>query len=336
MFTEQVTRAAPIAAPAANSTTKTDLVKKVRTLWFQFRVRARVTLGGGPATSILNRGSVLCGFDRLGIDEGGTRMIDADPRLLQMASQMLAPRDTDHGRVRLTQVADGAYNLEESVFLPFSSVQVAGPTESVYLERNPEKEFKAFVQRAADSLVNRIVATPGTAVIDNITVEVVQRYDLERNKRTVLLPVIRQLEQVIAGASTRFPFKIDSTSYLQGMIVQQDTQSRGEVTDIINRLALRADGRDFIGPDPVPYEELQAAAQMEFSGDVVSGGYLPIWFRKGGRLGNIVNANSLANFRLDLDCQPSVVAGAGTSIVRVLLLELVAVPGLTVPPPFRI
>lgn len=338
MFVEQKTQAAQMVAPPQNNVTvKSDLIRKVRTLLIQYRVRATVTLAAGPATAILNRGSILCAFNRFGTDENGFRPIDADPRVLQIAHQMLAPRDTDHGRVRLTNTANGAYALEESVFLPFANVQVAGPTESAYMERNPMQQFSAFVERGADSLVNTIVQTPGTAVISGVTVDLVQRYDLQREKKAYFVPIIRHLADVVVpGASANFQIKLESTNYVQGIIVQQYTAGAGEVTDIITSLALRADGRDFIGPQQVPYENLQAEAQMEFAGDVVAGGYLPIWFRKGGRLSNIVNANSLSNWRIEATVTPSVTVGAGTSNIRVMSLELVAVPGLTNPPPFQV
>jgi len=338
MFVEQKSLAAQIVAPPPNGVVvKSDLVRKVRTLRQQYRVRATVTLAAGPATAILNRGSVLCGFDRFGYDENGARFIDADPRILQIAHQMVAPRDTDTGRVRLTAVANGAYALEESVFLPFSNVQVAGQTESPYMERNPQNQFSAFIQRGPDSLVGRIVQTPGTAVISAITVDLVQRYDLQRDRKGFFVPQIRHLAEVIVpGAGANFIVKLESTNYLQGLIIQQDTATAGEVPDIINSLALRADGRDFIGPQQVPYEDLQAEAQMEFAGDCVPAGYLPIWFRQGGRLSNVVNANALANFRLEMNVQPSVVVGAGVSTIRVLALELISVPGLTNPPTFPV
>jgi hypothetical protein len=336
MYPEQITQAPQITAPVANQITRTGLIKKVRTLMLEFRLRATVTLAGGPATAILNGGSVWSAFESIGIDENGARFVDADPRILQVAHQMVAPRDTDHGRVRLTNPANGAYVLEESVFLAFSNLQQAGPVETAYMERNPQQSFEAFVRRRGDSLANILVQTPGTAVISGITVDVVQRYDLERNKKVNFIPQYRTVEQVIAGASTRLPFKIDTGAYLQGVIFQQDTSGAGEVLDIISGLALRSDSRDFIGPDQAGYENLQALVQMEFAGDCVSRGYYPHYFRKGGRLSNIVNVNSLANFRAELNALPSVTAGAGTSTVRALLLELVPVPGLTEAPRFPV
>ncbi len=331
MYTEQITNAGQIVSPAAGGVTvKTDLVRAVRTLAVQFRVRATVTLAGGPATLITNGGSILAAFNKFGLDENGARFVEADPRLLQVYQQMMAPRDTDLGRVRATNLANGAYALEESVFLPFANVQVAVPTESCFLERDPRRAFSAFLERGPDSLaLGKIVQTPGTAVISAITVDVVQRYDLERVKRTVLVPVIRQVEIPVAATATEFTFKLESTRYLQGLVIQQDTSGAGEVTDIINSLALRSDGREFVGPGLVPFEDLQAQAQMEFNGDCVSRGYLPIWFRKGGRLSNILNPNALSNLRLVMSVQPSVTVNAGTSTIRVLMLELERVPGLT-------
>jgi hypothetical protein len=322
-----------IIAPRIGVDEKTDLIRKVRTFRQQFRVRGTLTLAGGPATLITNGGSILAAFSKMGYDENGARFVEADPRLLQIAHQMVAPRDTDLGRVRATNLANGAYALEESIFLPFANVQVAGPAESIYMERNPQQSFQAFVnQKTANGALGNIVQTPGTAVWSAMTVDTVQRYDLDRTEKTTFLPVIRQVELVVPGASAEFIFKIESPRYLQWMIFQQDTSGAGEVVDIINSLAIRADARDYIGPGLVPYENLQADAQMDLAGDCVSRGYFPFWLREGGRLSNIVNVNSLSNLRAVMNVQPSVTANAGTSTIRILLGELEAVPGLTMPP----
>lgn len=329
MFTEGLSAAGTIVAPTPNVITKTDLQRAVRTYELEYRVRGTVTLAGGPATAILNGGSILAAFLRLGTDENGTRWIDVDPLLAYIYHQMMTQQDTAKNRVRLTNPANGAYDLEESVFLPFAGVGTAVPSETLYLERDARKNFSAFVTQGPVSVAGTLVQTPGTAVLSNVSVSVTQRYDTDRSDGTILLPSMRQEEKQITGVSTEFPFKLESEKYLQGLIVQQWTTGAGEVADIINSLALRADGWDGIGPSLVGYEELQARAQLEFSGSVVERGNLPIWFRKGGRLSNVLNPNALANLRLLLNCQPSATVGAGTSIVRVCYLELERVPGLT-------
>ncbi len=330
MYPEIKAAAGQIVSPLAAVIAKTELVRAVRTIWIQIRVRATLTLGGGPATAILNGGSILSAFDFAGMDENGVRNIEADPRLLAIYGQMCSAVNLDFNRVRATNVANGAYNLEESFWIPFTAnIQAAGPMETVFMERNAQRILSAFVRLISTNVANILVQTPGTAVLSAITADVVQRYDFERSKRAVLLPVIRQQDFPVTGTFSELIGKIESTRYLQGMIVAQLTTGAGEVTDIINSMALRADGRDFIGPSLIPYENLQADAQMEFSGDCTSRGYLPIWFRKGGRLSNILNPNAMASLRFVWNCQQSVTAGAGTSFIRVLLLELEKVPGLT-------
>lgn len=331
MFAEIITPAGQIQNPGVGVKTKTDLVRAVRTFLIDLRLRLTLTLGGGPATAILNGGTPWAAFDRIGTDENGTNRIDVDPRLAILWTAMFSGQDTSVGRVRATNLANGAYDLEESVMLPFAGYPIAGPAESVFLERNVNNSFGAFVTKGPDSVLNRLVQSPGTAVTSAVTVSVAQRYDWERNKRTILVPVVRQIELPVAVASTEFPFKIDSERYLQGIIVQQDTSGAGEVTDIINSLAIRADGRDIYGPGLTDYEQLQSMAQSEFAGPVVPRGALPVWFRKSGRLSNNLNPNTLSNLRMVMNVQPSVTAGAGNSIVRLLLLELERVEGLTVP-----
>lgn len=330
MFDEIISKSASIVAPTVGQIVKTDLIRAVRTYIVELRVRLTVTLAGGPATAILNGGTPWAVFERAGLDENGTRRVDVDPRLIALWTAMFVGQDIDKGRVRQTSLADGAYNLEETIFLAFSGYPVAGPSETLFLERNVANAFSAFVKLNTLNAAGKIVATGGTAVVSAVQVDVVQRYDWNRAARTILLPVVRQDEMQVNGTSAEFLFKIQSERYLQGLIVQQDTTGAGEVDDIITSLALRADGRDIYGPDLVPYRDLQLLAQSEFASDeVVTRGNLPIWFRKGGRLSNILNPNTLSNLRLVMNVTPSVVAGAGTSNIRVALLELERVPGLT-------
>jgi len=330
MFTEIITSAQQIAAPAVNALTRVDLIRAVRTFGVQLRLRLTNTLAAGPATVINNGGTPWSVFSRVGLDENGARNVDIDPRLAILWTQMFFPRDPDVGRVRQTNLANGAYVLEESIFLPFSGSPIAGPAESIFMERDVRRSLSAFVNQDTASGVGRIVQTPGTSVISAATIGVSQRYDVERAKRTVLLPVVRQVEVPVVAASGEFTFKIDSTRYLQGIIIQQDTTGAGEVADIINSIALRADGRDLFGPGLINYEEMQAWAQQDFAADVVPRGALPLWFRKGGRLSNILNPNSMSNLRLVANVQPSVTVGATNSVIRLLLLELERVEGLTI------
>lgn len=323
-----------IIAPGLNTGAGTgvQLIKAVRTFALQLRLRLTATLAGGPATAINNGGSPWAVFNRVGIDENGAQNIAFDPLAAVTLTQMFAPRDTDKGRTRLTLLADGAYNLEESIFIPFSGVQTAGPAESIFMERDVRRDLKAFVNQDVASGVGRLVRTPGTCAISNVSVSVSQRYDVDRQDRTILLPVIRDVELSVNGASTEFPFKIDSVRYLQGMIIRQITDGAGEVDDIISALALRADNRDIIGPGLKSYEEAQADAQMIFPGDVVPRGTLPVWFRQGGRLSNVLNPNTMSNLKFVFNVAPSVTAGATNSRIRITLLELERVEGLTVDP----
>lgn len=330
MFTEIKAAASPIIAPAAGVITKSELIRAVRTIWVQLRLSCTVTLAGGPATAILNGGSPWAAFDYAGTDENGVRYIEGDPRFLAIYSRMVSMANITFGQVRLSSLANGAYNLTESIWLPMTSgVLAAGPMDTVFMERNAQRVLSAFVRLINTNVANILVQTPGTAVLSNVQIAVVQRYDYERAKRSLMQPVIRQQDFPVASTQAEATFKIESTRYLQGMIVGQITTGAGEVTDIINTLALRADGRDFYGPSLIPYSQLQADSEQEFTGDVTSRGYLPIWFRKSGRISNVLNPNSVASLRLVCNVQPSVTVGAGSSSVRVLLLELEKVPGLT-------
>ena len=259
MYTELFTAAQTISSFPNNQPAKAKLINGVRTYRIAFRIRATLTLGAGPATAILNRGSVLAIFDRAGMDENGRRFWNGDARSMGILAQMQAPRAIDFNSVRLTSTANGVTNLEETLFLEFSSNLQIGPADVLYLERTVKQELNAFLTiKSNTNAAGLLVTTPGTAVLSNLSATVIQRYDTDRSERTGFLPVIETYEFPVTSTTANFPLEIKTNRYIRAMLFQQETTGVGEVSDIINSLALRADGRDIFGPDLLPYEDLQA------------------------------------------------------------------------------
>jgi hypothetical protein len=53
-------------------------------------------------------------------------------------------------------------------------------------------------------------------------------------------------------------------------VLTQETVTDGEVDDIINKLALRGDFRDIIGPAAYSWKDLTLGTEFAFGGDVVT------------------------------------------------------------------
>ena len=128
--------------------------------------------------------------------------------------------------------------------------------------------------------------------------------------------------QKVSGADKALDIFLRPYNYLRGLVLQQDT-TIGEVSDIINGLQLHGDRREVIGPEMNDWSLLTQAQENDWGGNILGApAYLYVNFQRGGRLGNVWNPQQDSNLRLTVDCQPSVVAGATTSTIRVAMLEL--------------
>lgn len=342
------TAAAQIALTAAQSGQKayTRLQGGVRTHGLIFRIRGTVTLAGGPATALRNAGSLWSIIDAVGMEDNGKDVCRIDGMTARALSQMVAARSLTAQRIN--GYANAAYTLEESIYIPFAWPLAVSPVESVYVEPDPRNALQAFVVHNANAstfVSTKLATTPGTATVSGVTVDVIQVYDTDKD-RPLFLPFYRQIQEVVAGTATEFPFYIKTDNLLRGMIIGQDTSGVGNVDDIISAIAVRSDGRDIIGPSLANWETLVRQCEQEYGGDLGSFGYdasaaatqptlstvyLPILFQQSGRLSNVLNPAADRNLRAVLSVAQSGVAAAGTSLVKATLFELLELPGVTKP-----
>jgi hypothetical protein len=316
----------------AGQRTAMPLVNGVQTqrLWVTVTGTLTITASAGPV--ILNRGSLL-GALTFFVNENGTDVWQQDGRIAGFVTQCFAPSNV-LPNLRLTSTANAAYALKERVCLFASSPIAAVPRETAFLESDPRQRFELQVLLAANGVAN--IASGVTATLTNVQFSIEQDYNATETALPILRPRIREQVETISGANPAYPSYIKSNNRIRGIIIQQDTTGAGEVNDIINSLAIRGDNGDLIGPQPVPMEDLAAMQQLEFGGAVyngaagaptapspANGAYLMFHYQKFGRLKNVLFPwRDYTNFRIEFNCQPSVTAGAGTSNIRIQLLEL--------------
>lgn len=303
-----------------------DLTLGMRTLGLYVRISGSVTIAGGPITAIRNNGSILSQFTEIGLNENGEDVVRHDPRLAGVISQAHAARVVSS--TRLSATANGTYPLEEVVFIPLTNPRAVSPAETAFVARDARAALQAFVTWVSSVTA---ICNPGAATVTfaTPTVTVEQLYDDETGESIpILRPFFQDMLFPVAGAASNVPYYIKTSRYIRGLLIQQDTNV-GEVNDIVTNLVLRGDRRTYIGPNAVTYGDLQRRQEFDFAGDVFRSGYLFLDFQRSGRLSNIINPNVDTNLRLELGVTPSVTAGATSSNVRVAVLGLEVVDGVT-------
>jgi hypothetical protein len=342
MFREQTQGLTRIVPTVAGQRAYARMVSAVRTGYLHFRIRATVTLAGGPQTAMRNAGSLWSLVDFIGIEENGKDRVNIPGTFLRVLAEMASARTLS--AVRITNYANGAYVLEESATLPLAWPLAVRPYDTVFMQRDPAATCQVFAvfNTIAAGLATSL-GDAGTATISGLSLDCEQVYDDSLGIKPFFIPNIRMISEPITGAVTGFPVRLLTTKHLRAAIIGQLASVVGEVQDVINALVLRSDERSIIGDRPVDFENLVCDAEREFGGNIRNHGfdgsaaatqpvgntYLPLNFQRQGQLGEVINPLRDVNFRAEIEGQASVTAGAGTSRVQVLLYELERVRGLT-------
>ena len=278
-----------------------------------------------PVTSILNLGSAAAVFDEMGLDDGGTVTAIGDPRSFEFASEFM--RSSQGTRVRLTSTAATAYNLVERIVVPFEYFFAGKPRETQYLNPNSQKKFRFFMTLNGTNSGLAKLVTGGTAAITNVTVKVQQAYDLGEIALPQFAPRWSELVAAVPVANAAQVIELSpGKDWIRGITILQEGIAGGLVTDIITRLQLRWQDDFIIGQNgPVDYQQLASMQEFESGGNVFAangGSIVHLNFQTHGRLTKIIEPRSDDVLRLVLDARPSVVAGAGSSQIKVLLHKL--------------
>lgn len=308
------------------------LVNGVQGYWIDLRAAGTINITVG-ATEVINKGSIFSCFDEIGLDENGRDRVLLDGRMCRFLAEMHSPSALS--ATRLGGVGVAASPLVESARVYFAHPLAAAPQETAFRERDPRQVLQAFAKLRADGGQGGLIrgGTATMTVVPSVTVD--QIYDDITDAAPIFIPSIRQQIVAVPSANTQLTEFIKTSNYIRAIAIQQDTDV-GEVGDIINGLALRADGDDIIGPGQATWDSILRGQELDFGGTVYSTGvgkgqsaYLGLNFQASGRLSNVVSP-SLLNLRFEFNAQPSAQpgVGAGTSKIRIAILELERVPGL--------
>lgn len=337
MFTFRLAGSTAIA-PVAAQRTYSQLLNKTATQYLQFNFTGRLTIAGGAADALRNRGSLLAAFDEVGLEENGKDRAIMRGNVAGVYSEEAAPSTLS--ALRVTSTAAAQYALKESVRVYFAHPYAANPIETSFKEHDVQMAVQAFVTLAASGGADRLCKVSGavTAVLDQLAVTVQQGHDPQLTLAPFFIPQYRQILTDVPGVSDALRVNLQTSNLIRSVVVSQEDSVVGEVPDIINKVTLRGDAQDWIGPKGVSLEDLIAGSEFEFggaSGWSTSDAHFGLNFQRFGRLGRVFNPNQDANLRMELDVQPSAV-GTGQSKIRVTLCELIADPQLCRPYPYPV
>lgn len=290
--------------------------------WVLALVKATVTTTVA-LTSVLGLGSALQVFDQMGLDENGKDMA-MHPMFLLLISEFL--RGSAATATRLTSVGTGTYNLVEQVILPFEYLYGAKPRETHFRERNPSARTRFFYNLNGTNNGLGNIGNGGTATVTLVSVEVLQFFDDDPTAGDPLFkPQWREVTLPIPSSSANWKMQIDLApdEILRGVSIMQNTNNRSIVGDIINKVRFAGSRQDIIGRGGlVNYDGWARSQEFEAGGNVYATpnkSLVHYNFQKSGRLAQCLNSQQDAQFAFYFDAQPSSVAGATGSEIRVLL-----------------
>lgn len=298
------------------------LLNNVRTrlLKLRYTLGVNITVAGA---GLRNGGSLLGAFSEGGLAEAGTDRINLDPRLMRRISNFFSLNTNPNTRLANANIQN--VTLSEEIILPLAHPYSGWPSESFYVEadiKNTLEAFSTFNNNPA------LIVNGGTVALSSPVVTVSQDHDINVLSRPDVDIFVRQVTQTVSAANNALEIDLRGSRYLAGIAIQQDTNV-GEVTDVINSLVFRGDGYDIIGPTFVPFTELVQSQAYQSGGADLDGVSYIYNFVKNGRMSTMLHPAMLSNLRLEVDCQPSVTAGATSSKIRVALIEYERRPGVT-------
>lgn len=320
MANKQVRTPLSTIVPIAGQRVRARMINGTRGWAVMLHATATVDITGAGAT-LLNRGSVFALFDEIGIEENGRDRHLYDGKLLRFLSEMHAPSVLS--ATRLTGVGIATTVIQESAVIWFAHPLQAQPHETAFREADARQTLEVFVKMAANPLF-RLADPTAVGTVTGVSVTATHIHDPRSVAPPVFIPTARQITTAIGGANTKQEIFVKTPHFIRAFVLQQEDDN-GERADIINKVALRGDFRDLIGPQQLDLDEITRFQEFEFGGNVFANqAQIGLNFQTSGRLSNVINPVDDVNLRFELD-----VAASGTNpIVRLAVLELERVSGL--------
>lgn len=328
--------------PNGAGRTGLQLVNGVLGEYLTITGRATVQVSVAAATEVRNRGSVFGMLDELVLAENRAERQLLDGMTARTISEMNSPSALSAKRIPTNPdgtVAIGTYALEESIRLFFAWPFALAPGETAFIERDMRMSLEILARTPANLADGIITAGGATVAVTNLSFTVYQDYQTEpATQAPYFIPTVRQLALNVNGPINKEPLFLRTANPIRAMVITQRVDGYGEVGDIITQLTLRGDRKSVIGDAPANWNDLVLASEYEFGGAVADAkrANLVLSFQKEGKLSKALNPAAYANLRLELWGNKSAKAPANQSMVRVTLLELESVQGVTSAPPFPV
>lgn len=299
-----------------------EMVKAVQNYRWLARVRMDLSIAAGAADGVIrNRGCVIAALRKFLLDDSGTTDFDADPRVIKVIAEAMAPRALND----FNRLANGGVQantiLHELLPINLALKLIARQQETVFIERDSEKDLVAIFETVPDVRAALSTGNDRTWTVNSFQIELGQELDEGPNLPAPLyMTRVRKVAQkIISGAASGIAIKIRTERPIAMLVIQQ-TAGGFEVADIIDAWQLRSDRRLFYD-GKFTEDFYQKVEQTEFGGGVPTDGYFVVNALKGGLLGNAINPDADTNLTLEVDVD-ALSAVAGTNIVDVWAVEL--------------
>jgi len=311
-----------------------QLDNRKRTDRLLITIAATLTVAGAPAGAVRNDGRLSAALSHA-VNENGEDTYG--PSRAWMLRQ-LAESDAMAPLAATTLPASAAlpiaaYPLYEQYEIDFASRKIVGPSETAFMERDPNQylNLDTFFTPGVN-VVNTLVAPAGgsTVTLSNVTVTVEQIYaDLDGAAYPIYKPRAYEALQTISGANPAEQINVRTQQRLRRLAIGSEatvTADGGVIitNDVITALRLIGDGGfNVIGPNQSSFTDLVQSQRAVSGGDSTfrSAVYVSD-FADHGRLSNTIFPFYQApNFRYEANVRPSP-SVVGSSRVVVLREEL--------------
>lgn len=210
----------------------------------------------------------------------------------------------------------GNYNFSESFEIDFASQRIVGPSETAFMERDPDSFFflDAFLTPGVNPTTSLVAPGAATLSITALNIRVIQVYsDLGGAALPYYKPKMREQLQTITGTNPQELINVRTQERLSRLAIAAEATVIADggvviVNDAITALRLIGDGGfNVIGPNQASFSQLVQSQRAIYGGDSTFRNACYVHdFRDHGRLSNTIFPKYQApNFRYEAAVQVS-------------------------------
>lgn len=318
------------AAVVVGQSATIDLDNRMQTRKLNLILEGTVTTSVAATALRRNRGLLSSAFQFSVLENGSQEWgLPIEGRMARMLAESLSAAPLPATVLPTGALPIAAYNLREVIPIWFANPLGVSPRETNYMERNPNARFQlqAFVK--ANALASLVEVSTATVVLSNLRVTVEQDADPSEPSLPIFKPRYREITQNVTAANAQDILRVDTPFRIQQMILSAEADVSGggtvEVADVINGFQLLGDsGRYLVGPNDAPFRAFVEQSAEWAGGDTLGAlAYGVMNFQRSGRLSDVpFPSREFANFRFQINSQPSVIAGVTATRYRLGIIEL--------------